>query len=229
MIYLVDYENHPKKCISDDLCYLQPTDELILFYSEYCNCVSGRMISEILESGCRLSVRKLLKTSPNALDLYIISELSAMIGRQKDGMYAIISDDRDYDPVIDYWKSRSDGPQYLIRAKSILMAIVMIGKAGNTPELVNRVQRDIKNATIEDLYKQFRKKVLMNHTDYVLQDSDYMSDKASQRYIIELFENRRTDKKSLYADILKKFGKKAGIPIYNRMKQCLNEDVMREL
>ena len=106
MKFFVDYEN--VNCLGfRGAEYLLPEDEVILFYSETCTTMDRAIIENIYDSGCTFSLCKLEQTGHNALDFYITSHIGEVLGRGYHGVISIVSRDKGFRAIYDYWKVRN--------------------------------------------------------------------------------------------------------------------------
>lgn len=105
--FLIDFENMP---ISDGT-YLEGMhsgDVIIIFYSDMCNEIS----LDLLETADRLNVechyQKANIGTKNALDFQLSSYLGYLIGKGTlNARYHIVSKDKGYDCLCNYWRSQN--------------------------------------------------------------------------------------------------------------------------
>ncbi len=87
--------------------HLTPEDEVILFYSQFCETLERGILNKLFDSGCTVSRCKLQRTGRNALDFYITSHIGEVLGKGYNGTIAIVSHDKGYQAIYDYWKARN--------------------------------------------------------------------------------------------------------------------------
>ena len=102
--YLIDYENIRK----DGVRFLEGVrerDAVVMFYSEQCKNISLDVIDEIVRMKLQYTSVKAKVGTKNALDFQLASHLGYLIGRgDRASVYYIISNDKGYDCLCEYWK-----------------------------------------------------------------------------------------------------------------------------
>lgn len=104
--YLVDYENTGDTCfdlIKND--GLSKEDEVIIFFSEKAYRADLEEIYKI--SKARLKLIKAENGSSNSLDFLLVFYLGSIVEEKESCKYIIISEDKDYDAVINYLKEEN--------------------------------------------------------------------------------------------------------------------------
>jgi len=101
MIYLVDFENTGSIGL-DGLEDIEENDKVIIFYSEKSHTVDIEIIEAFKKCKGEVNLFKIKKSAPNYADFHIATITGAYI--QKGEMVSIISNDKGYVSVIDYWK-----------------------------------------------------------------------------------------------------------------------------
>lgn len=149
--FMIDYENVQNSGLTG--CeYLQPEDSITIFYSASCpNIEMGRM-EQILESGCTLDICRLQNVGKNALDFYIASRIGEICGKGYKGEIAIVSRDRDYRFVQDYWRI-TDSARKIIRKPTIEQCIEAAEK---NSERGRRISEKRKSVTLEAEFQKYR-------------------------------------------------------------------------
>lgn len=104
--FFVHFENVNSDGIKD-LSGVKEGDEFIIFYSEKCKSISIEIIEKILRMKVNLKCFKIKNGAKNALDFQLSSYLGFAIGQvEKDSNFFIVSEDRDYDSVLDFWRKQ---------------------------------------------------------------------------------------------------------------------------
>ena len=99
---LVDYENvHGSNGLKGAEA-LREDDTLILFFSESCRKIKREYMEYINDSKCGFRIVKLKNAGKNALDFYIAVECG-VLSVQGEKQLAIISNDKGFQAVIDYF------------------------------------------------------------------------------------------------------------------------------
>lgn len=103
-VFLVDYENECDRLL-DGIPYakLSMDDEIIFFYSKRVCRVSMEMHEKLEQIPAKKSYIKVDAETPNALDFQLVSYLGARIHNKPLEKYYILSKDKGYDCVCDFW------------------------------------------------------------------------------------------------------------------------------
>lgn len=215
MYFLIDYENVLKSgFIGTHL--LNRKDSLIIFFSEQCKTIDGKIFSEINKSKCKIAVRKLAKASPNALDFYIASEAGRIFGAGYAGEIAIVSKDNGFQAVVDYWATKEQGNRTVITGASIENCMLHSKIDETRPKIIKEERISI---SLETLGKNSPEESKTSLIKSLLQDTPFenCSDK------IEDCVFSAVDKPSVYQNIVKEFGVDTGAAIYKYVKPLVKE------
>ncbi len=127
--YLVDYENDAKKELKN--IKFDPKDELIFFYTENCATLN---LDYLNEKKVQLQVVR-VEPGKQAVDMCLGTFLGELI--KENCEYIIISNDKDFDSVVNNWKKR-----------------IKISRRGNSPEKENNKKtnnnKETKNQKIKE-------------------------------------------------------------------------------
>ncbi len=148
----------------------------------------------------------------NALDFYIASRIGEVYGQGFEGMVAVVSNDKGFRAVQDYWKCRTATPKRIILKPDIEQSIVSSNE--NSPRRA-LIQRQLREINLETEYQKYEEKRRMRRElekAFEGTEHEQLIDK-----IMFLIEGKK-EHKILYLDSLKQFGKKNGLEIYNRVK-----------
>lgn len=122
---LVDYENVNGSNGLKGTDVLCRDDTLIIFYSKNCGKIRYDYMQEIKESGCEFRVIKLKGTGKNALDFYIAAECG-IISERGENEIAIISNDKGFQAVIDFFGADQNANQIqIVKAGNIENALTL--------------------------------------------------------------------------------------------------------
>lgn len=102
-IYLVDFENVTSEGLSG-VGSLKEGDKVILFYSTKANKISLPIHIEISKSLASFEYKEVLVGGKNALDYQLSTYLGFLIGQSEDTHYYIVSKDRGYEYLSNFWK-----------------------------------------------------------------------------------------------------------------------------
>lgn len=213
---MIDFENVKSEAFKGAE-QLLANDKLYLFYSEACPNMSVQSFNLIIQSGCEFKAIELVQKGHNFLDMYIASAIGELIGSGFHDDIAVISNDKGFQSVVDYWGNNKENQRRIIRASSIGNAIIATqDKAGKLRRKI--LSKNIGNISIAEEYtkycikKKFEKKLedIFNGTEY-------------EKLIPEINKllqgvNEVIPNKKLYLDTLKKFGRKNGVEIYRILK-----------
>jgi uncharacterized protein YajQ (UPF0234 family) len=101
--YLIDYENVHKNGLAG-IKKLTEDDTVIIFVGNMINDVPIETVMAILNSPAQMKIKKMKKTADNYLDFQLATCLGGLVASGDDKEFFIISNDRDFESVIDYWK-----------------------------------------------------------------------------------------------------------------------------
>lgn len=213
MYFLIDYENVSYAGL-EGTEFLNKQDNLSIFYSVHYKSIVSRNMKNILDSGCDFQICKLKNTRKNALDFYIASKVGEIFTLNPNAKVAIISKDKGYLSVIDYWKSRIKNNQ-LVCAKSIANGIELICGEETRKELVNE---KMKILDLETEYAKYQERNrILRIIENLFFDTEY---KKFTSQIVDIVMTNKNSK-IIYLDSLKSFGKKAGTEVYRKIKKII--------
>lgn len=177
--------------------------------------MESRRIQEIIESDCAFHIYKLKKEGKNALDFYIVSRIGELYGQGCDGTVIIVSNDKGFEAVRDYWKNCAEPPKSVIVRSNIEKGI--LASAENSVRF-RTIKKHLENVNLEKEYVRYEerskmKKVLENY----FCDTKYQGDIEKIQDILE----EKHSKKIVYLNTLKHFGRKDGLMIYGKVKPLL--------
>ena len=104
-IYLIDFENvHSdglkgiEQLADNDVCYV--------FYSEHAGVLTFNIHKKIIDSKAKIYYVEAQVGMKNALDFQLVSYLGYMIREDQEAYYCVISNDRAFALVADFWKKK---------------------------------------------------------------------------------------------------------------------------
>lgn len=103
--YLVDYENVHKAGLNG-IEELHRTDTVIIFYSENADSLSFELHHYLANTKAVVKYIKVDTEGKNALDFQLSSYIGYLIGRNEHCKCYIVSNDKGYHNVRDFWKKR---------------------------------------------------------------------------------------------------------------------------
>lgn len=213
MYFLIDYENVNYVGL-EGTEFLEKGDTVSIFFSDVSDKIVAYRMKDIEMSGCNFEICKLQNIRKNALDFYIASKVGELFAVEKDAKIAIVSADKDYRSVLDYWKPRLSVPNQLVRCKTLVKAINFVNGEGVRKGLVNERMKILDLQTEFGRYEE-RKRIVAGITD-LFSGTDY------ENLIFQIVEMViLSDRpKVLYLNSLKFFGRKAGTEVYKKIKNC---------
>ncbi|MBQ2253755.1 MAG: hypothetical protein II325_01205 [Clostridia bacterium] len=139
--YMIDYEN-VKTGGLNGISRLTAEDKVIIFYSENANRLTFDLHRRLMECPAQIEYREVLVGGHNALDFQLVTYLGYLIAKDPMGQYLIISYDRGFEYVVNFW--RKDGlcigllpylkdPSYAL-SKVVRGEIVRTEKEEESPE-----------------------------------------------------------------------------------------------
>ena len=105
-IYMVDYEN-VKTGGLNGISRLTENDRVIIFYSENANRLTFDLHQRLMASPAKIEYREVTVGGHNALDFQLVSYLGFLIAGDPTGQYLIISNDRGFEYVVNFWKKEN--------------------------------------------------------------------------------------------------------------------------
>lgn len=216
---LVDYENVSMTDGLKGVEYLNENDTLIIFYSQCCEKIRAEYIEMIEKSKCEFRTYKLARTGKNALDFYIAVECG-ILGVQGEKQVSIISKDKGFGAVSDFFKIQEELDGVVVRvASSVENALVAL----NAPEdevrkrLIREKTRtlsiDAEQARITE-YRDFVEKITK-----AFEGTEY--EKQTDKIIRFIEERDAKTPRLLYTGSMHKFGREDGRAIYQVLKQVV--------
>ncbi|MCC8050116.1 MAG: PIN domain-containing protein [Clostridiales bacterium] len=211
--FLVDYEN-VREAGLDGVEHLYDTDAITIFYSAVCEKISKRFMGFILQSGCSFQVVRLKRTGKNALDFYIVSMIGALFGAGFAGKVVVVSKDKGYAAMKDYWMSCGIPSERILLKASVKDGILSSNENSIRRKLIST------GASQLDIGKEYakyqEKERLKKKIETLFADTEYENEVAK---IFELTEAEKKPK-DLYLGSLKRFGRTDGTKIYRFLKQA---------
>ncbi len=101
--FYIDTENVGCKAWCRNIDILNGNDVVVLMHSLSSNLVDIKYVPLIRNAKCKIFVVEVKTGTKNAMDFVLVSELSKRAASAKKSIHVIISNDKGYTPVIDYW------------------------------------------------------------------------------------------------------------------------------
>ncbi|MDR1514340.1 MAG: hypothetical protein LBS45_01485 [Synergistaceae bacterium] len=200
--YLIDYENVHQNGLSG-IRKLTENDTVIIFVGNMINGVHIETVMAILNSPARVEIKKMKKTADNYLDFQLATCLGSLVAGGGDKEFYIISNDRDFEAVIDYWKCSKAGVS--IERRNTISPQPSAETAGAPVAAAGSAKLDnATKKTIRGLVK-----------DEKLSPGHYTS-------IYNLFINE-SELKSLHNGLVRQFEQKRGKHLYDLLKDVFEQ------
>lgn len=105
-IYLIDYENVNESGL-EGVKGLKPEDQVHIFFSDQIKTIPFERSIELTQSRARIEYIRTHKTAKNYLDFQLSTYLGYLIGKGEKGEVIVVSADKGFDSVVDFWKGRN--------------------------------------------------------------------------------------------------------------------------
>lgn len=213
MYFLIDFENVHNVGL-EGFEYLNEEDTVIVFYSPICKTMKKYRMEQIFDSGCEWKIVKLAKAGKNALDFYIATSVGEIFTANPDATIGIVSNDKGFGAVKDYWKARLEPQNKLVQGNSVA---VCMSKGYDITGRSGSVKADNNLINMEEEYARYI-------------DNRRVEEKLREAFACSCYEemipeiiriiNSETSPKDLYLATIKSFGKKNGLEVYRTLKLC---------
>ncbi len=214
---VVDYENINHLALLEvDL--LKPTDTLEIFYSEACKSIKSNLFNKIKYSGCQLKLTKIKTKGSNHLDFYIATRIG-MIYENGEKEIAILSNDKDFNPVVEYINSISNGKTKIIKSDNISTCLASFSKETDKDRR-RLIQDSIKPIDFEEI----NEKLLAEPTleEAIAKKIEKTNIAFEKNRIVECVKScKGTDMHKTYCHFLTVFGAARGYAYYKYLKETI--------
>ncbi len=207
--FLIDYENIRCDGIKE-LKDIKDGDALIMFYSDQCKNISLDVLNDVFSRKITYQSFKASVGTKNALDFQLSSYLGYLIGKSSAPAtnYYIVSNDKGYDCLCDYWKSLSVNVRRITTAQTD--APVTAAKEETAKKPASNPKKKASKVKASDL-------ATLEEIKNLLSEDDQPGE------VLDIF-NRYKTKVAINNGLAKKFkdSKKASM-IYKKIKPLLKE------
>lgn len=211
MYFLIDYENVNYAGL-EGIEFVKRNDKVVIFYSDVCKFIPYYRFSTLLESGCDIETCRLVNTGRNALDFYIASKVGEIMSTDTAAVVAIISKDKGYKAVREYWMKRLNPNNRLVVSASIAGGIISSAERNERKAPIQDAIRKVDINNEFENYLRIRNSLRSEFEGTVHED-------FIPKVMEIIFEN--TNAKGRYVNTLKTFGMKEGLLIYHKINDCL--------
>jgi len=210
MKFLIDYENINSRGLHGSE-FLERNDELLIFYSDQCPRIERQEMEKVFQSGCGFEIIKLTSPGKNALDFCIATTVGEALGRGESKAIGIISNDKGYKTIQDYWRKRKPAVRIVCRS-DIAQCIISADEPG---ERTRKVHMACDPVELEKEYRVFLRRKMLEEklTDYGEKGLRLANDLSVLH-----------EAKEIYHFLLRECGKKDGLEIYHIVKDAMTEE-----
>lgn len=187
-IYLVDFENVTSEGLSG-VSKLSEEDKVILFYSTKANKISMPIHVEMSKSLASFEYKEVLVGGKNALDYQLSTYLGYLIGQKEDTNYYIVSKDKGYEYLSDFWKQTLGETKQQISIEHI--GAIKAAKSVNKIEAIHEEQEEKENKIVEAISVQ-ESKLVLEPTNRETKEAEVAFNKKFNN------QNKRNGMKSTY-------------------------------
>ncbi len=217
---LVDYENVYGSYGLKGVEYLTAKDNLYIFYSQSCKKIRAEYMEAIEASGCNFFIYKLKNTGKNAMDFYIASQVGECFGKTGETQVAIISNDKGFHAVVDFWTLKEEPEKHIVKTASTVEQGILLLNADFDKNRRNTIAQKAKMLELEQEHlKYIQKNTFRQKLIDTFLETEY---EGMLEQILELIkDDKPIPKKELYTGALHNFGKKDGTKIYHLLKAVI--------
>ncbi len=225
-IYLIDYENVNESGL-EGIKELKSDDQVHIFYSDQIKTIPFERSIELSQSRARIEFIQTRKTAKNYLDFQLTTYLGFLIGKGEKGEVVVVSNDKGFDSVVDFWKGRNIKISRYenIANKSVPPKASKTKKSQSTKKTGTAAKQTAKKPTstakqtsdkkASDLTESWRKKVRAAVKEDKLSPGNYT---AVYKAIAQ-----SNDKLDLNNRLVKAFDSTRGGALYNHVKGIFDE------
>ena len=226
--YLIDFENVNEEGLNG-IFDLDESAFIYLFYTEKSLKISLDFLNDLLLKGLKASLTLFkVPAGKQSLDSHIHSYLGYLIGLKEDAKYYIVSKDKGYSKIIDFWNYNLNSEiVYSYTSINLKMeADAKVIEVKTDDKVKIKVEppkkKPVTKVEIKKPSKALDKTSLNNSIQTVLSKQKYENEVISfvAKTATKNF-NQESPKKEIYQSIIKEYGQKKGLEIYNLIKVLL--------
>ena len=147
-VYLVDFENVTSEGLSG-VDKLGEGDKVVLFYSTKANKISMSIHVEMSRSLASFEYKEVAVGGKNALDYQLSTYLGYLIGQKEDTNFYIVSRDRGYEYLRDFWKQTLGQTKEQFQLE-LIGAIKEVKVETNEPVVKIEENKTLESASIKE-------------------------------------------------------------------------------
>ena len=215
-VILVDYENVSVNGLRGvDLLYEE--DVLDIFYSDDRLTIRKDALDSIVGTKCVFRTIKLLNKGKDYLDKYIATAAGEWYRSGADEI-AIISKDKGFQAVIDYYKVAGTKDLIIIRDETVEMALARLSNsAGHTRRSI--IAERSKPISLDEVgFRLKERAAIRDKVRNALVNTPY---RFRIKAVCDLVTENKDSKKSIYTGALHSFGREEGRELYNMIREVI--------
>ncbi len=193
--------------------YLCPQDNITFFFSQNSKNVAYGKLRKIFESGCKIDICKLVRSGKNALDFYIAGKIGELYGSGYQGDVAIVSKDKDFRAVCDYWSQCANPSRNVVMRQNIEESIIALNE---NSQRRHHIQKELQSADLEETYQRFLEERRIYRALHQVCGSAEYADKLN--LMMDFVSANGVTGRGIYLTALKIFGRTKGLELYRTLK-----------
>lgn len=210
--FLIDYENVHYSGF-EGAEYITSEDSVTIFYSDNCKKIPYYRFKQLSASKCDFEICKIMNTGKNALDFYIATAVGDIYAKDRNAIVAIVSKDKGYTAVRNYWKDRLLTDKQIVLNKNIAMCIQSSVEQSQRKQII---RTNFEHVDLKEYHAKYKEDARIEYELNNLFDKTDYAELIPQ--IMDIVKNN-TEPKSKYLTAVKCFGRKAGVNIYHKIKK----------
>lgn len=217
--FIVDFENTDCRGLKG-VQYLQREDKLDIFFSQCCSKIEMEYWEAIRNAGCEFQICKLEHSGQNALDFYIASHVGELFGQGCSELVAIVSRDKGFSAVRDYWQKPEKGKKIVLKP-DIEQCIL----SSNEPSERRKIIQSRKQIIF--LEQEFKRYTEHQRRMQILGET--FAGRLEKREVEELAELLEKGQRGrvLYLNVLQRYGRELGLYVYRESRKLLEGGLCR--
>ncbi len=214
-IYLIDYENVNESGL-EGVKSLKAEDQVHIFFSDQIKSIPFERSIELTQSHAQIEFIRTHKTAKNYLDFQLSTYLGYLIGKGEKGEVIVVSADKGFDSVVDFWKGRNVKiSRFENIANKAVVKKTAAPKKSQTPQKSRAKNKEAEPQKKVEFTESWRKKVREAVKEDHLSPGNYS---AVYKAIAE-----SKDRLELNNRLVKNFDSTRGGAVYNHVKTIFDE------
>ena len=165
-IFLIDFENVKSKGLTG-IDLLEADDTVIIMYSENSDTISFEMHQKVMNCKADIEYFKVHVGGKNALDFQLSSLLGYIVARGEHSHIFIISNDRGFDFLHDFWHG-----DFVAGIKSVVYRTRTISQALSYAQGAGQVRIDEPDEPIEETHEEIIEEDVFEPAEPIIEQDD---------------------------------------------------------